>query len=240
MARCDVDVLRKRIPENHSEFFVNFSPWPEDCQEWERSVRERFGEGSPRPLLRTVWDDPEDHQTRVLIDVVELSSASQAMEALAEALEWNQLAELPEGPSDLGYASFVHPEGEPPAAFFVQGNVFISVASYGSQPVAVVPWAARLMHRLLDRPRQERDSIGLETGRTPLRMGEPFPVRYTLPWRLGDDGFVKIFARGARLTREESQLRATAIHPGEVDVEIFAVEPGRETYAGRLRLSVEQ
>jgi hypothetical protein len=239
MAEVDVMSLRKRIPENRSEFFIGFSPWSEDCQDWQRSVRERFEDDLAGPLLRTVWDDPENRNTRVLIDIVELSSAIQAMDALAQALKLNQLAQLPEGPSDLGYASFVHPPGVHPAAFSVHGNAFVSVISFASQPVDVVPWAYRLARRLLDRPRERQSAIGLETGRTSARIGEPFPVRYTLPWRLGDDGFVKIFAAGAVMTREKGQLSATATRSGEIVFEIFAVEPGRETYAGQLRLPVE-
>lgn len=239
MAEYDVAALRKRIPENRCELFVGFSPWPEDCQGWRRSVRERFGEASPRPLLRTIWDHPENRDTRVLVDVVELSSANRAMEALANSLKWNQLAVLPEGPSDLGYASFIHPLGVPPAAFFVQGNVFVSVVSYASQPVDVEPWAYRIRHRLLDRPLEGRVTIGLETDRPSARIGEPYPIRYTLPWRMGEDGFVKIFAEGAVLTRETGRLSATGTRHGELALEVFAVEPGRETHVGRLRLPVE-
>jgi hypothetical protein len=201
MAEVDVMSLRKRIPENRSEFFVGFSPWSEDCQDWRRSVRERFEENLQGPLLRTVWDDPENRNARVLINIVELSSAIQAMDALAQALKLNQLAKLSEGPSDLGYASFVHPPGVPPAVFAVLGNLFVSAISFASLPVDVVPWAYRLTRRLLDRPRDGRAAIGLETGRTPARTGEPFPVRYTLPWRLGDNGFVKIFVEGAAIAQ---------------------------------------
>ena len=239
MAEYDVAALRKRIPENRSEFFVRFSPWPEDCQDWRRTVRERFGEASPRPLVRTACDDPRNRNTRVLVDVVELSSVNEAMEALADSVKWNQLAVLPEGPSELGYASFLHPPGVPPAAFFVQGNVFVSVVSYASQPVDVVPWAYRIARRLIDRPREGRVTIGLETDRPSARISEPFPIRYTLPWRLGDDGFVKIFAEGAVLTRETGRLSATATRHGELALEVFAVEPGRETHVGRLRLPIE-
>jgi hypothetical protein len=239
MAKYDVDALRKRIPEDRAEFFVNFSPWPEDCQNWERSVHEHFGEGTPRPLRRTVWDNPEDRQARMLIDVLELPSVHQAVDALAEALEWNQLVELPEGPSGLGYASFVHPEGVSPAAFFVQGNLFISVSSYASEHLDVMPWASRLTSRLLNRPSEERDTISLKAQRTVARTGEPLQVGYTLPWHLGDHGFIKIFAAGARLTREKAILLVTPARPGEVAIDVFAVEPGRETHAGHLRLNAE-
>lgn len=239
MAEYDVAALRKRIPENRSEFFLGFSPWREDCQNWKRSVREHSAGALPGPLLRTVWDDPENRNARVLVDVVELSSANQAMEALAESIKWNQLAKLPEGPSDLGFASFVHPTGVPPAAFFVQGNVLLSIVSYASQPVDVAPWAYRIAHRLLDRPQVGKDVIRLESDRTVVRIGEPFPMRYALPWRLGDDGFVKIFASGATLTREAGWLDGAATRRGEVVFEVFAVEPGREASVGHLRLSAE-
>ncbi len=48
-------------------------PWPEDCQDWRRSVHERFEDNLQGPLLRTVWDDPQNRNARVLINIVEMS-----------------------------------------------------------------------------------------------------------------------------------------------------------------------
>lgn len=234
MAEYDINDLLQRIPEDSADFFIGFSPWPEDCENWRRSVNELFDEGLSRQLRRTVWDDPEDQQARMMIDVVELPSAERAIEALGEALSWNQLAALPEGPDGLGHVSFIHPEAVPPAVFFVQGNLFVSVSSIGTTELDVTAWGSRLVERLVQRPDGARDAIALGADTDRLRQGEPVALNYTLPSRLGEYGFVKIHADGARLSRDDTGALLAATQNGSITVELFAVEPGRETLSGRL------
>jgi hypothetical protein len=71
------------------------------------------------------------------------------MEELLERLAGNQLARLDEGPRELGFAVFQHPAGVPPAIFFARDNMCITVASFGSQPAGVIPWAERLVQALV-------------------------------------------------------------------------------------------
>ncbi len=239
MAAYNMNELRQRIPNDRDEFFIGFRPWPEDCLDWDRSVDEGFQDLPLGRLRRTIWDNPEERQSRMLIDVVELPSTELAVETLAEALNANQLAMLPEGPSGLGFVSFVHPEGAPPAAFFVQGNLFLSVSSIGATPLDVAEWSSRQVRRLLDRPDGARDAISVEGETSKLRRGEPAVLTYALPSDLGEFGFIKIISQGARLSRDDSGEILATPTTGEISVELLAVERGREPMRGRLRVNPE-
>jgi hypothetical protein len=235
----DLDALRRRVPDDSAELFLGFIPWSEDCERWTRSVAESLATSSTRSLFRTVWDNPTASGSRVLIDVAECASAVDAMDALVERLATNQLAQLPEGPRDLGATAFTHPDGVPPAAFFVRGNLCISVISFGSRDVAVVPWAARLDRRLGERPKTDRAVVTLQADRSKLKLGEVVAIRYSLPWRLGPEGYFKFFATRGTLTRRENALVLRVTRSGEARVEAFAVEPGREPHTGSVTLLVE-
>lgn len=235
----DIDILRRRIPEDRSELYLGFVPWQEDLGRWVRTVHEQLAESPGKPVLRTVWDDPENRDARVLVEVATRASAQEAVEALVERLSWNQLAVLPEGPQDLGYASFVHPGGVPPAVYFVQGNLCIMVASFARAAAPVLPLASRLAHRLAERPHVERMTMALEPDRSSIKVGEPILIRYDLPWTLGEGGFVKFFCLQGTLRLEEDRVVLRGTRPGRVSVEAFVLEPGRETYGGRLEISVE-
>jgi hypothetical protein len=186
-----------------------------------------------------VWDSPDSRALRVLVDVVESNSAAEAVEVLVERLEWNQLARVAERPSGLGDVAFVHPDGVPPAVFFTRGNLSVTVVSFGHEPLSVQPWAERFDRRLLERPAVERPTIALSSDRPTARAGTTLVLDYTIPWKFGDDGYLKFFAAGGVLVRREGRLTFTPTRSGEALVEVYQVEPGREPYVGRLVLDVK-
>ncbi|MEK6303608.1 MAG: hypothetical protein AABO41_23130 [Acidobacteriota bacterium] len=236
--RYGFDEILQRIPANRGEFFVEFVPWPEDLDGWRRSARERFVESGNRVLLRTIWDNTEDHDSRVLIDVVECDSAADAVEALADILEGNQLAEVPKGPPTLGLASFQHPESVPPAVFFARGNLAVTVASFGRRPVDVSSVARRLEERLSERPSGLLQSLPLAAG-LQGRVGEDVPLRFAGPLRKNEDWYLKFFATGGTIARRGGQLVARSTEAGTIDVEAFLVEPGREAQVGTSRITIQ-
>jgi hypothetical protein len=235
----DVEALRRRVPADRAQFFVGFTPWPEDLDGWRRSARERHTEGPGRPLSRTIWDHPSSRDVRVLIDVAEASSQEDAIESLIGRLESNQLARLTEGPSDLGSAAFAHPEGVPPAVFFARGNVCVSVVSFGSRPADVLPIARRIDRRLDERPAAARAGLSMTSDRPQGRVDEPIALDYALTWTLGEDGYAKFFVAGATISRRDGRLFLRASRAGEVTVDAFIVERGRETYSARAVLRIE-
>ena len=238
-ASYDLPALRRRIPEDRAEFFLGFVSWAEDADGWKRSVKEALPETEGRSVVRTVWDDPKDKANRVLIDAVECDSAQEAMEALIDRLAWNQIAGLPEGPEGLGYASFVHPAGAPPALFFARGNLCIGIASFGRRAVAVGPWAARLNRRLDERPTAARELISLRTEGGRIGAGQRAELEYSMPWRYGEGGYLKFVVHGASLARRAGRLVLVAGTAGRASVDAYILEPGREALSGRLTVAIE-
>lgn len=234
-----VDALRKRVPQEQDEFFQGFSPWEADVSGWEHSMRENLFEAPDRPLRRSVWNHPETPEARILLDIVECASTADAIESLLGRLEGNQLASLPEGPVGLGIASFVHPEGIPPAVFFVRGNLCISILSFARSAVAVLPWAQRIDSRLTSVPKAERKLLSLRPDRNQAKAGEAVPLFYELPWKPTEESYLKFVANGGTFSRREDNLFIIGTSPGQVQVEAFLVESGREPISAHFVLAVE-
>lgn len=227
-----IDEILERIPEDRGEFFAGFLPWTEDVGDWTRSARETCAEKGNRILLRTIWDNPEDRDSRVLIDVVECESAADAVEALADRLQGNQLADLPEGPESLGLGSFQHPEVVvPPAVFYVHGNLAITVASFGRTPVGVSEIAMRLDAKLSEHPTAAVASLRaypMLHAEPQAKPGDEVALRLNLPTRKREDSYLKVFVTGGTIARREGRLVTLAKAAGQIEVEAFLVEPGPE------------
>ncbi len=232
--KYDLDSLRRRIPRDRAEMFIGFVPWVEDTKDWQLSVKEGLVEKPERSVIRTVWDNPENRDERILIDVVECPSASEALEALVDRLRWNQLAQLPKGPKELGDVSFMHPEGVPPAIFFTRGNLCLSVISFGKIPKEILSWVELLNKRLDYRPKVDRTTISLHVETTTLKIGQEIELDYELPWQYGDEGFLKFLVRGGILIRRNDRLILIGTKPGEIEIDVYLVEPGREPHFGHL------
>jgi hypothetical protein len=235
-----IDEILQRIPEDRGEFFAGFLPWAEDVEDWTRSARETFAGKGDRTLLRTIWDNPDDSESRVLIDVVECVSAADAVEALGDRLEANQLAEIPEGPEALGLGSFQHPEFAPPALFYVHGNLAITVTSFGRKPVDVSNIAKRLDAKLGERP------IAADTflraypmlqAQLHAKPGDEIVLRLNLP-RKREDSYLKVFVTGGTIVRREGKLVTHSKAAGQIEIEAFLVEPGSEAYAATSTIIV--
>jgi hypothetical protein len=229
--------LRRRISDEHATFFIGFTIWPSDHRGWKQSLSERLS--AARPVRRCVLDSPQSRDARVLIDVIECASAEDAIEELLDELQDNQLASLPSGPPNLGIASFVHPSDVPPAVFFAHSNLCIRVISFARQAVDVIPWAEQVRERLEQEPFADRRTMPLESEGTTARRGEERPLYYTLPWALGEDGYLRFQVEGATLLRRGGRLFVKAVRPGTVQIKAYALEPRRETYYGTLALPVE-
>lgn len=232
------DSLGRLAPVDPDELFVGFAPWAEDAGGFVRSVKEQLREAQGRRLTRTVWDSPEDRTARLLVDSTECASAADALQALADRLENNQLADLDAGPQGLGVAAFAHPKGTPPAVFFAWGNLCVSVVSFGHVEVDAVPFAQRLDARLRAWQIPERTTLSMEAAEpAAVRAGQPVPLDYRLSWSLGDDAYLKFRAYSATLALRDGQLVVVPAAAGEITVEGLVAEPGRETHGGRLVLS---
>jgi len=236
-----IDEILQRIPEDRGEFFAEFLPWAEDVGEWKRSARETFAGKGNRTLRRTIWDNPDDRESRVLIDVVECVSAADAVEALADRLEANQLAEIPEGPPALGLGSFQHPELAPPALFYVHGNLAITVTSFGRKPVEVGNIAKRLDAKLGERPIPADTLLRaypMLQAQLHAKPGDEVVLRLNLPTRKREDSYLKVFVTGGTIARREGKLVTHSKAAGQIEIEAFLVEPGAQAFAAASIITI--
>jgi hypothetical protein len=224
------EILRQ-IPRGESDLFRGASAWAADVPDWRRSVREQLVEAPSLLLRRTVWDDPGS-EARILIDVVECGSAAEAVRALFDKLEWNQLAELPAGPQELGVASFTHPEGVSPAVFFARANLCVSVVSFAQRAAAVLPVATALDRRLMAEPAVGGPPLRVEAERG-ARVG-PAVLRVIVPFPLAEEGHLRYRARGGTLEIRDNQVVVIPVADAEVQVDVFAEEAGRAAGSGRV------
>lgn len=229
--RPDVQDILRGIPQDQSDLFRGVVAWAEDLRGWRRSVREVLQDAPGRILRRTVWDEPDHESARVVVDVVECASAAEAVKALLERLEWNQLAEVPAGPQGLGIASFSHPEGVPPAVFFARANLCVSVASFARRAVPVVPVATALDRRLVAEPAVGGPPLRVEAERD-ARGG--LTLRVAVPFRLADEGHLRYRARGGTLEIRDDRVVVIQGARAEVQVDVFAEEAGRAAGTGRV------
>jgi hypothetical protein len=230
--RPDAEELVRRIPLEGGDLFRGASAWAADVPGWRLSVREEFQEAPGRLLRRTVWDDPTCETARILVDVLECRSAAEAVRSLLERLEWNQLVDVPAGPPGLGITSFAHPDGVPPAVFFARANLCVSVVSFSRRPVPVVAVAAAFERRLMAEPATGGPPLQVEVERG--AVGGPAALRVTVPFRLGEEGYLRYRARGGTLEIRDDRVVVIPVPGGEVQVDVVAEEAGRAAGAGRV------
>lgn len=205
-------------PREAGLLLIGFNAWSGPQPDGQTTVREHLG----RTSTRAIWDR---QRGRVALTVTEFASAREAIASLADELESNQLATVPRGPDDLGEISFVHPAEAPPAVFFARGNLRVAVYSIGHEPVDVVPFARRVDAELRARPEQAREG-GVDV------RSEKGVLRATPRWR-GPDGYLKVIAPGAELRKQDD---AVVVEGAAAAVEVFYIEPGRETYSARVAI----
>jgi hypothetical protein len=90
-----------------------------------------------------------------------------------------------------------------------------------------------------ERPTGPQHPLPLEAETRRGKVGQEISLRYTLPVRKGEDGYLKFFVTGGTIARREQQLVTLATAAGPLAVEAYLVEPGREVYAGKLTITIE-
>ena len=221
-------------PREEGRLFRLVVAWPEDVQGARRSVRETFAEPPRRTVRRTVWDVSADARSRILVDVVECVSATDALAALSDRLEWNELAEVADGPADLGIARFAHPAGVPPAVFFARANLCVTVVSFAPKPADVTPVANRIDKRLTAAMPAAPSAAGaqLAVAQRPTER-EGHIITISAPFPLSDDGYEQYSVDDGTLSIQEGQVIVSAGRSG-ARVNAYVVERGREPLGGTV------
>lgn len=207
-------------PKTAGLLVIGFKAWaiPEE-PESELALREQLAPGS----TRAVWNLRKSPDARIAVTATEHASVRDALKALAQELEGNQLATLPRGPDGIGEISFVHPQEAPPAIFFVTGNLTIGVFSFGREVVDVLPAARAMDADLRETPRSAREG-GIDV------FVVEHEVHVKPKWE-GRDGYLKVIAPSSDLRKEGDTITGIA----EGDAQVYYIEPGRETYSVNLR-----
>jgi hypothetical protein len=146
--RYDIPRLRALVPREPSVAVRSFDTARLRMEGWRASMTEVLPSADARIRQRFVFDALEAPSIRVAIEVSECASPQDALEALLEVLAGNQLARLEDGPSHLGFVSFQHPPGAPPAIFFARDNLCISLTSFGSRAAELSSWAEQVSRAL--------------------------------------------------------------------------------------------
>ena len=207
-------------PKTAGLLVIGFKAWAVAGEpESELALHEQLAPGS----TRAVWNLRKNSDARVAVTATEHASVRDALRALAQELEGNQLATLPRGPEEIGEISFVHPREAPPAVFFVTGNLTIGVFSFGRELVDVLPVARKVDADLRERPQSARE------GGIDVDLAER-GVRVKPKWE-GRDGYLKVIAPASDLHKEGDTITGLE----EPDAHVYYVEPGRETYTVTLR-----
>ncbi|OGB95866.1 MAG: hypothetical protein A2Z31_08010 [candidate division NC10 bacterium RBG_16_65_8] len=216
----------------------NFVPRREDCLGWKEAAKAQLAVAGNRRLTRTEWAAPRDAESRVLVDVYETPSFADAQKCLLETLANNELLRLPDGPAGLGEISFVHPEGVPPAAFWVVGNLCMSVTSFGSKKTPALDFARRLQARAIEKPHGPKRDLRLKAEATRLKTKEETVLHLTAPRSLPEDVQYKYFATGGELFLKGDQVAVRALKRGAVAIVAYAIKPPRSFHAARRTLKV--
>ncbi len=230
----------RRTPrEGVSILIRHFVPRREDRGGWKEAARTDHVLPGSRRLTRIEWAAPRDTGSRVLVEVYETASLADAQRSLLEILANNELVRLPDGPPGLGEISFVHPEGVPPAVFWVVGNLCMGVASFGPNNVAVLDFAGRLQTGAIEKPRSPRRDLRVKPETTPLKAKEDTILVLTAPRAFPADVQYKYFATGGELFLKADQVALRALKRGVVTVEAFAIQSPRSVHAARRALKVQ-
>jgi hypothetical protein len=220
-------------PRDDTQLFRGVVAWPDDVGNWRRAKRETLPEPPARTVRRTIWESTSV-ALRILVDVVECASAEDAVAALIDRLEWNELANVVDGPDDLGVARFAHPSYAPPAIFFARANFCVSVVSFAREPAAVIQVAQRIDRRLAS------PAPPSTAGRLALRVeqrttGRDFvPVVLEVPFPISEDGYERYVANGGRLSVQDEQVVVSPTGSTEVRVDAYVIERGRDPSAASL------
>jgi hypothetical protein len=219
----------------NSMLLKGFAPWRQDFPGWEQISKESFGNAYQSHLTRTLWESMANKKARVLIDVYETANHFQACEKLICILNNNQLALLPEGPSDLADVSFVHPENQPPAIFMVRGNICLNLYSFGEVAVALLTWAYQFDTRINDMPEAEHSTQKLSLTGYWVEDEQAWRIESSVPSQVEEECYYKFFAVGGELFLKSQELYFLP-RQGNGTIKGFAIGPNRIPYGGGLVL----
>jgi hypothetical protein len=236
----DLKKMKSSLPYDYSEFFMDFMPWQDDMKPWRTLHKENLEESKNFPVIRTKWGIPNILNEKVLIDITECLSESEAIATLIDVLRWNQLTHLVEHNLDKDQIAFCHPDDVPPAIFYAHANLVVSIASFGKEPVKVIHIANNINKRLNDSPSLKQKDISLKVTLKVKEVKEKeFNLEYSLPYVCGEEGYLKFIVKGGILSKRNGKLFIKVIKKGKMKIEAYQLESVRKPYYGQLYFEVK-
>ncbi len=229
--RYRVNEILASIPSDHGELFIGYRPIARPGK-WREQFHQMLERKPDRHLSRSVFEIVGSTTGSVVVEVTECTSAQDAVEDLIETLAENQAATLDAGPKSLQPAAFRNPQQAPSGLFFVRANLRISIMSQSKDANGVDEWLSLIQQDLDLAPADARHSLEIRPGHT---QDKAAGLNYTLPWKVGPEGWFKFISKGASIERGENPGELV-LRPAKTGVTIlgWVLERGRETYMGRF------
>src|SRR5262245_26805926 len=221
------------------ELFTGYAPAFRSATGWRHTFRQHRPGPHGGVIRRVVFDNTEDPNRRLLIDVAEFPTAQLARDYVRAAKDGANFA-IAEGPARFGASSLAFPYKQPRSLYFCRANLMLWICSCSRENVLVEPWADQMLQDLAQEPTTEsRNDLVLTAERDQLDARGATRIRVSLRWDRGEWAWRKFKATGGTLSRasegDDVIFWPTAREPKQA-VTGWTFEPGRETYHGRMSL----
>lgn len=185
---------------------------------------------------QVTYRNNNDPNQKIQISTYARGSREEAGLALAQVLEYDQLAELVPGPTGLGDVSFAHPPGVPPAVFFFRANIAAVVASFSSGDVDVtVP--ARVLDDVIGGWPQKAKPGALDVTAAPSPTPRTYVLRVT-PGAPPPGEFQQFWSGAGALTYHEDVITVTFAKGETMQTTVYVYQIASDPNATPLVASV--
>jgi hypothetical protein len=247
---------RKTLDENL--FIWRFALQPDHFQGWQ-PVNIRSLEAPPLPeegiRLREAAEAPVypvrqvssvlraaagSQDASINVDTYECASQAAAQDALVRILgEFQSPLVTRRDDLEAGDVAFAHPGGG--LVFFARGNLVSVLRASGLRTVPVAGIARQFDLELIQKPLPTPGAalLGIQQlrlARKEAPVGEPVPIEIEAAQARAEPAMYKFFSRRGQVRLEAGQPVYEPAAPGEQELEVFAIAPGRVIAANRVSI----
>lgn len=222
------------LAKGPSILLIGFAPTEEDFPGWKKSFEHLFAEGGRPFMHRTVWDNPDNRDQRVLVDCFECESQSTALERAHRLIEGDTARSSEPVLDDL--LSPVYQQS-PGFSISVVGNLVISVKRFGFIDIDTRRWALEIRELATLKPSESQEDLKLDVSQTQAASIGCLCVSFH-----GDpscDEFVQLrfFGSGGELSLENGLVLFESKGLGNASLEGFGWCYDGRVMSGRLCLA---
>ena len=219
------------------ELIVGYMPTFRHVHDWQQVFRQQLATSAGSVIRRVIWEQAANRRCRLLVDVAECRTSSDARSQLAETMLDSNVQFAP-GPDRLGPGALVHPEGTPRSVYLFRANLMIWVLSCGREYFDVLSCADRIVADLSQpAPTEAEEDLALTREADHPEAAAAICLSAAPRWERGEWAWFKFTAQGGTLTRAAEHDRLLlwpASGHREIKVRGWVMEPGRKTYGGQF------